>query len=1445
MLVPSLLFILVMAIVAVAIAIVAIARSKMLNKLFKRLLIGCLSLILFVTSPLLIIPLNLQNDAVFAAGNDPCATPGKDGPATVTGIVNTYFSAGGGANLSSGATSITLGATKLPIGNPDVTVGDLLLIIQMQDADINSSNTDAYGDNTAGDVPAYTGNNRIGPAYNPTTNPQNADTPPSTGASGSTNLNSAGLYEFVTVTATPSGGGPGATINIKGTNSGGLVNTYRNSGYVAGSNGKRTYQIIRVPQYSSATLSPVISGVNASVQPWDGTLGGVFAIDVAGQITLGGGTVVDLRGKGFRGGGGRQLLGDGSVANTDFVTFSTNNVNGSKGESVAGTPRYVHNYYDASNVDAAFQPATPNLTDTGIEGYPNGSYGRGAPANGGGGSTDGRPDSNDENSGGGGGGNGGRGGRGGRAWNSQVPSGGFGGTAFTNTQINSGQRLFMGGGGGAGTTNNNSRSTSRTPGTDFGGTFDFDIATPGNNEIENATPAGIFSSGGNGGGIAIFRVDTIAGGPGTVDVRGVGGLGTGRDGGGGGGAGGTLYAVASDVKNTGTTGIGNLLVNAAGGDGGWATFRDAHGPGGGGGGGVVISTVAGVAVTSVAGGAGGQTGLLNNVAPRNFYADGGEGFPAALSASNSPGIQSGAQCSPVITVTKTTSTPTIVKPASADMTATYKIVVSNAALKSSATNVSISDVLPSGFTFAATQPAQTVTCSAGASGPYCTPANIVNPLTGATTVSWGTFTIPEAESVTIDFNVNIPNAQALGTYQNPATATYDDPARTVANGTTTASYDTTDTGEDVTITAAPQNPVGQCISPLANFNSSSFALNTPLQSSFPLLFYGGAISFSASLSGTATWNDGVQVRSDAGPAIGDYLYLQPRNAPDYLNNNNEATYVLTFPTPLTNFSMVVGGLNNNDGTTVTAFNGATPIPITAANFSALSSGMSIVGGNTVFSSITSGGTSVDTNTYFLAIPGPVTNVTVVSGKNQVNNNAAVTIGFTTFNICYSTISGTVFRDIDGSKLQNGGEVGTNAGGLNAVLVNSSNQVVATTAVATNGTYSFNNVVPGTFTVRITTNTPTVGLTPPAITLPTGWVSTGENLNGVIEGGPADSIISVTVTPANITGINLGIEELPTAVGGTAASQANPTGTNTVTVDSALFTGSTDPDGSVASYKITAFPSNTTSITINGTNYTSATFPAGGVTVTTAQLAGILIDPINGAVTVGIPFQAIDNAGQTSSNTSTVNLPFTAVASNPNLLLVKRITAINDAPITTAVNDGVASADDNANWRSTTSTTPISPTPPNDYLKGDITRNDVKPGDRIEYTIYFLSAGDTNITSVTICDLIPPNTTFVNNAYDVVGGGSNLGVVFANSTITPTSYLTGLFDSDQAKFYPANTVPPTTCKNPTNNANLTSADNTDGIVVVDVIASPATLPFATGIGTPANSYGLVRFQVKVK
>ncbi|MFY9550867.1 MAG: isopeptide-forming domain-containing fimbrial protein, partial [Thermoanaerobaculia bacterium] len=207
----------------------------------------------------------------------------------------------------------------------------------MQDAAIDSSNTNAYGDGI-----------------------------PSDPANGWTSLNNSGLYEYVVAL------GPvpvtGGLLPLQGTGAGnGLLNAYTNAA-ATGTQGQRRFQVIRVPQYSSATLT---SGLTALA--WNGTTGGVLAIDVSGALALGSATV-SVDGQGFRGGGARQLTGGAGGANTDYVALSASLFDGQKGEGVAGTPFYV------------FDSGSGTVVASGSD-YPNGAMARGGPGNGGGGGT--------------------------------------------------------------------------------------------------------------------------------------------------------------------------------------------------------------------------------------------------------------------------------------------------------------------------------------------------------------------------------------------------------------------------------------------------------------------------------------------------------------------------------------------------------------------------------------------------------------------------------------------------------------------------------------------------------------------------------------------------------------------------------------------------------------------------------------------------------------------------------------------------------------------------------------------------------------------------------------------------------------------------------------------------------------------------------------------------
>jgi len=527
---------------------------------------------------------NNTSAAVTIVQSDVCANPGRDGnPGTLAGVVNRYFS--GTATANAGTSSLTF-ANGRGAATP-IAVGDLLLVMQMQDAAINSGNDERYGDGSG----VAAGTIRSG--------------------TGSTNLNASGRFEYVVATAAaPVAGG---TVTILGAGpGGGLLNTYTNAN-ATGTQGARRFQVIRVPQYATATLGNTLTALE-----WDGASGGVLAMDVAGPLALGSATV-NLTGLGFRGGAGRALAG-GAGADTDYRTLATENTNGAKGEGIAGTPRFVL--------------SGGAVVDTAVEGYPNGSQGRGAPGNGGGGGTDGNPAANDENSGGGGGGNGGPGGIGGYSWNSAEPRGGFGGTFISDSNPASLSRLVLGGGGGAGATNNGS-------------------------SFPNTNVTGINSSGVSGGGLVIIRAESVTG-TGTITSDGSTALDVQQDGGGGGGAGGTVAVFARNG------GLGGLTVNARGGKGGDAweaqpspNYPDErHGPGGGGGGGVVILSTAAAAVNVQ----GGVHGISTNAVLDNDYGsvDGDPGVLLTLAGSALPGVKEGAACTVDLSVTNSDSPDPVV-----------------------------------------------------------------------------------------------------------------------------------------------------------------------------------------------------------------------------------------------------------------------------------------------------------------------------------------------------------------------------------------------------------------------------------------------------------------------------------------------------------------------------------------------------------------------------------------------------------------------------------------------------------------------------------------------------------------------------------------------------------------------------------------------------------------
>src|SRR4029079_5378589 len=104
-----------------------------------------------------------------------------------------------------------------------------------------------------------------------------------TGSGAMTSLNNAGRWEYVVATNSVGAGG-GALNFTGGGQNGGLLYSYTVQTFAKSSTqGQRTYQVIRVPQYTIATLGSTLTAL-----PWNGATGRVAGIGGSRTNTRGG-----------------------------------------------------------------------------------------------------------------------------------------------------------------------------------------------------------------------------------------------------------------------------------------------------------------------------------------------------------------------------------------------------------------------------------------------------------------------------------------------------------------------------------------------------------------------------------------------------------------------------------------------------------------------------------------------------------------------------------------------------------------------------------------------------------------------------------------------------------------------------------------------------------------------------------------------------------------------------------------------------------------------------------------------------------------------------------------------------------------------------------------------------------------------------------------------------
>ncbi|TAG25180.1 MAG: hypothetical protein EAZ37_13715 [Burkholderiales bacterium] len=218
-----------------------------------------------------------------AARAQTCAAPGKEGPCTLNGVINSYH-AGANGTVAAGATVIPLvNINGQRTSNRTLQVGDQVLVMQMQD---------------------------------------------------SSNAANAGLHEYASIISIA---GNNITLNRP------LTNSYVQA--VSTTPSVRTFQVVYIPQCSSATV-PAANTVSADRWTIDAAngqgTGGIVALDVAGSLAING--TITVAGAGFRGGAG--MNGSSSRAGGTFTDASyafdpAAAHGGLKGEGIVGTPRLV------------------------------------------------------------------------------------------------------------------------------------------------------------------------------------------------------------------------------------------------------------------------------------------------------------------------------------------------------------------------------------------------------------------------------------------------------------------------------------------------------------------------------------------------------------------------------------------------------------------------------------------------------------------------------------------------------------------------------------------------------------------------------------------------------------------------------------------------------------------------------------------------------------------------------------------------------------------------------------------------------------------------------------------------------------------------------------------------------------------------------------------------
>ncbi|MFV0252674.1 MAG: hypothetical protein ACK5H2_04990, partial [Beutenbergiaceae bacterium] len=261
-----------------------------------------------------------------------------------------------------------------------------------------------------------------------------------------------------------------------------------------------------------------------------------------------------------------------------------------------------------------------------------------------------------------------------------------------------------------------------------------------------------------------------------------------------------------------------------------------------------------------------------------------------------------------------------------------------------------------------------------------------------------------------------------------------------------------------------------------------------------------------------------------------------------------------------------------------------------------------------------------------------------------------------FDACpYAGLNGTVYIDANGladSTVNAGtanGEATGAPGGVQmyATVIGESGDIVASVPVNADGTYAFDRLMPGNYTVQVGTvdTTGSVGHPADPPTTPTGFYNTGEHTGGGTgDDGTPDGQQTIAVVPGT-NAVDFGLQRPPVVVDVSAADQLNPGGTTQVTVPTLL---PSDPeDGTLTTVIIDTLPT-------EGTLYYNGTAVSAGQQIDNYDPTLLTVDPDDGEVSVEFTYSTVDAAGAVSAPADVV-MPFGTVGID----LVKSVSGITD------------------------------------------------------------------------------------------------------------------------------------------------------------------------------------------